>query len=84
MDTISGADVQDFVDGLEVGPWAKASTLRLLRDVLEDARDDGRIHRNPAIGVSAGRLPVRERHRYLTAAEVASAAARSAGIRAML
>ena len=37
---------------------------------MEEARDDGRIHRNPAIGVSAGRLPVRERHRYLTAAEV--------------
>ena len=70
VDTISRADVQDFVDGLEVGPWAKASTLRLLRAVLEEARDDGRIHRNPAIGVSAGRLPVRERHRYLTAAEV--------------
>ena len=70
VDTISRANVQDFVDGLAVGPWAKASTLRLLRAVLEQARDDGRIHRNPAIGVSAGRLPVRERHRYLTAAEV--------------
>ena len=43
MDTISRADVQDFVDGLEVGPWAKASTLRLLRAVLEEARDDAAV-----------------------------------------
>src|SRR4029077_16329222 len=65
VDTISGADVQGlvvgwgrarrggavqgFVDGLQVGPWAKASTLRLLRAVLEEARDDSRILRNPAI-----------------------------------
>ena len=59
--------VQEFVDGLTVGPWAKVSTLRLLRSILEVAREDGRIHRNPAHGVSAGRIPARERHRYLTA-----------------
>ena len=41
VDTISRADVQDFVDGLEVGPWAKASTLRLLRAVLEEATTAG-------------------------------------------
>jgi integrase len=34
------------------------------------AHQDGRIHRNPALGVSAGRIPEQERHRYLTAQEV--------------
>ncbi|BBX63515.1 site-specific integrase [Mycobacterium saskatchewanense] len=51
------------------------STLRLLRSILEVARNDGRIHANRAHGVSAGRIPERERHRYLTAPEVAALAA---------
>ncbi len=46
------------------------STLRLLRSILDVAHQDGRIHRNPVSGVSAGRIPERERHRYLTAPEV--------------
>jgi integrase len=75
VDEISRAHVQQFVDGLTVGPWAKVSTLRLLRSILEVARSDGRIHCNPADGVSAGRIPERERHRYLTAPEVAALAA---------
>jgi integrase len=75
VDEISRADVQQFVDGLIVGPWAKVSTLLLLRSILEVAHDDGRIHRNPACGVSAGRIPERERHRYLSAPEVAALAA---------
>jgi integrase len=66
--------VQQFVDGLTVGPWDKVATLRLLRSILEGAREDGRIHRNPAHGVSAGRIPERERHRYLAAPEVAALA----------
>jgi integrase len=66
--------VQQFVDALTVGPWAKVSTLRLLRSILDVAREDGRIHHNPAHSVSAGRIPERERHRYLTAAEVAALA----------
>jgi integrase len=70
VDEINRADVQAFVDGLEVGPWAKVSTLRLLRSILDVAHQDGRTHRNPATGVSAGRIPERERHRYLTAQEV--------------
>lgn len=70
VDEITRADVQAFVDGLTVGPWAKVSTLRLLRSILDVANQDGRIHRNPALGVSAGRIPERERHRYLTAQEV--------------
>lgn len=70
VDEITRADVQAFVDGLKVGPWAKVSTLRLLRSILDVAHQDGRIHRNPATGVSAGRIPERERHRYLTAQEV--------------
>ncbi|BBZ00082.1 hypothetical protein MFAL_35480 [Mycolicibacterium fallax] len=70
VDEITRADVQAFVDGLAVGPWAKVSTLRLLRSILDVAHQDGRIHRNPALGVSAGRIPERERHRYLTAQEV--------------
>jgi integrase len=74
VDEIRRADVQQFVDALNVGPWARVSTLRLFRSVLEVAREDGRIHRNPADGVSAGRIPVRERHRYLTAPEVAALA----------
>lgn len=53
-------DIQEFVDGLRVGPWAKVSTLRLLRSVLELAREDGRIHTNPARGSSAGRIPARD------------------------
>jgi integrase len=70
VDEITRADVQAFVDGLTVGPWAKVSTLRLLRSILDLAHQDGRIHSNPALGVSAGRIPERERHRYLTAQEV--------------
>ena len=70
VDEITRADVQAFVDGLTVGPWAKVSTLRLLRSILDIAHQDGRIHRNPALGVSGGRIPERERHRYLTAQEV--------------
>ena len=70
VDEITRADVQAFVDGLTVGPWAKVSTLRLLRSILDVAHQDGRIHRNPALGASAGRIPERERHRYLTAQEV--------------
>lgn len=71
VDEISRADVQRFMDDLKVGVRAKIQTLRLLRSILEIAREDGRIHRNPALGVSAGRIPERERHRYLTAPEVA-------------
>ncbi len=47
VDEITRADVQAFVDGLTVGPWAKVSTLRLLRSILDVAHQDGRIHRNP-------------------------------------
>lgn len=75
VDEITRAEVRAFVDSLTVGPWAKVSTLRLLRSVLDVAHQDGRIHRNPAIGVSAGRIPERERHRYLTAPEVQALAA---------
>lgn len=75
VDEINRANVQQFVDDLSVGPWAKVSTLRLLRSILEVSRNDGHIHCNPAHGVSAGRIPERERHRYLTAPEVAALAA---------
>jgi integrase len=78
VDEITRKEVQEFVDGLTVGPWAKVSTLRLLRSILDLAREDARMHRNPALGVSAGRIPARERHRYLTADE-ASALARACG-----
>lgn len=74
VDEISRRDVQVFVDTLTVGPWAKMSTLRLLRSILDMAREEGRIQSNPAQGVSAGRLPIRERHRYLTTAEVTALA----------
>ncbi|SIM62306.1 site-specific integrase [Mycobacteroides abscessus] len=70
VDEITRTDVQSFVDNLTVGPWAKVSTLRLLKSILDVAQHDGRIHRNPATSVSAGRIPERERHRYLTAQEV--------------
>lgn len=70
VDEITRADIQTFVDGLTVGPWAKVSTLRLLRSILGVAHQDGRIHVNPAAGASAGRIPERERHRYLNAQEV--------------
>lgn len=70
VDEITRADVQAFVDGLTVGPWAKVSTLRLMRSILDVAHQDGRIHRNPALGVSAGRIPERDRHRYLSAQEI--------------
>ena len=75
VDEIARKDIQQFVDTLTVGPWAKLATLRLLRSILEMAREDGRIQSNPAQGVSAGRIPARERHRYLTAAEVSALAA---------
>jgi integrase len=72
IDEIARKDIQEFVDGVTVGPWAKVSTLRLLRSVLELAREAGRIHTNPERGCSAGRIPTRDRHRYLTANEVAA------------
>ncbi len=75
LDEISRNHVQEFIDVLTVGPWAKLATLRLLRSILEMAREDGRIHVNPAQGVSTGRIPARERHRYLTATDVAALAA---------
>ena len=50
VDEITRTDVQSFVDNLTVGPWAKVSTLRLLRSILDVAHQDGRIHRNPALG----------------------------------
>ncbi|SID09756.1 prophage integrase [Mycobacteroides abscessus subsp. abscessus] len=75
VDEISRRDVQQFLDALTVGVRAKIQTLRLLSSILEVAREDGRIHRNPSLGVSAGRIPERERHRYLTTTEVATLAA---------
>lgn len=75
VDEISRKDIQQFIDSMTVGPWAKLATLRLLRSILDMAREDGRIHSNPADGVSSGRIPTRERHRYLTATEVAVLAA---------
>ncbi|GAB3012246.1 hypothetical protein MBOU_49520 [Mycobacterium bourgelatii] len=75
VDEITREDVQQFIGSLSVGPWAKVATLRLLRSILDMAREDGRIHTNPAQGVSSGRMPVRERHRYLTAGEVIALAA---------
>ncbi|ATO61452.2 site-specific integrase [Mycobacterium kansasii] len=74
VDEISRKDVQQFIGGLTVGPWAKLATLRLLRSILDMAREDGRIHINPAQAVSSGRIPARERHRYLSATEVAALA----------
>lgn len=41
-----------------------------MRSILDVAHQDGRIHRNPALGVSAGRIPERDRHRYLSAQEI--------------
>lgn len=75
VDEISRTDVQQFLDALKVGVRAKNQTLRLLRAILDLACEDGRIHRNPVLGVSAGRIPERERHRYLSAPEVATLAA---------
>lgn len=60
---------------LTVGPWAKKSTLRLLRSILAIAVEDGRIRANPAGSVSAPPIPPRDRHRYLTAGEVEALAA---------
>ena len=74
VDEISRKDVQQFIGGLTVGPWAKLATLRPLRSILDMAHEDGRIHINPAQGVSSGRIPARERHRYLSATEVAALA----------
>ena len=59
-----------WVTDLTVGPWAKKSTLRLLRSILAIAVEDGRIRANPAASVSAPPIPTREGHRYLTVDEV--------------
>ena len=75
VNEISRSSVVNWLAQLTVGPWAKVSTLRLLRCVLEVAVADGRIAVNPAAGVSAPPIPPRERHRYLTAAEVNTLAA---------
>lgn len=64
-----------WVKDLTVGPWAKKSTLRLLRSILAIAVEDGRIRANPAASVSAPPIPPRDRHRYLTAGEVEALAA---------
>lgn len=64
-----------WVKDLTVGPWAKKSTLRLLRSILAIAVEDGRIRANPAASVSAPPIPPRDLHRYLTAWEVEALAA---------
>ena len=64
-----------WVNDLAVGPWAKKSTLRLLRSILAIAVEDGRIRANPAGSVSAPPIPPRDRHRYLTAGQVEALAA---------
>src|ERR1700739_498239 len=46
VDEISRKDVQQFIDTLTVGPWAKLATLRLLPSIFDMAREDGRIHTN--------------------------------------
>lgn len=75
LDEITRESIAAWVAGMTVGPWAKVSTLRLLRAVLELAVADGRIAVNPAAAVSAPPIPPRERHRYLKAAEVNALAA---------
>ncbi len=75
VNEISRSSIATWLSQLTVGPWAKVSALRLLRCVLEVAVADGRIAINPAAGVSAPPIPPRERHRYLTAAEVNALAA---------
>ncbi len=52
--------------------WAKASTLCLLKAILEPAVTDGRI--TATAGLLAPPIPHRERHPYLTAAEVTALA----------
>ncbi len=75
LDEITPESIAEWLKGLTVGPWAKVATLRLLKSVLDIAVEDGRIPVNPATGVSAPPIPARDRHRYLTAAEVAALAA---------
>lgn len=67
--------IAEWVNALDVGPWAKKSTLRLLRSILAIAVEDGRIRANPAASVSAPPIPPRDRHRYLTALQVEALAA---------
>ncbi len=74
IDEITREAIAEWLCDLPVGPWAKVSTLRLLRSILELAVADGRISVNPAAGLSAPPIPQRERHRYLTAREVAALA----------
>lgn len=68
VDEISRKDIQQFIDSMTVGPWAKLATLRLLRSILDMAREDGRIHSNPADGVIRADThprtpPLSDRHR---------------------
>lgn len=67
---ISRDAIATWVTDMKVGPWAKKSTLRLLRSILAIAVEDGRIRANPASSVSAPPIPPRDLHRYLTAWEV--------------
>lgn len=70
VDEIRRDAIAAWVNSLDVGPWAKQSTLRLLRSILAIAVEDGRIRTNPAASVSAPPIPPRDRHRYLTAGQV--------------
>jgi len=70
VDEIKRDAIASWLAELTVGPWAKASTLRLLRSILAVAVEDGRIVTNPAVALSAPPIPPRERHRYLTVGEV--------------
>ena len=74
LEEFTRESIAAWVAGLEAGPWAKVSTLRLLRSILELAVADGRIPVNPAALLSAPPIPPRERNRYLTAAQVSSLA----------
>ena len=75
VNEISRSCIATWLAELTVGPWAKVSTLRLLRSVLQMAVTDGRIPANPAADISAPPIPPRERHRYLTTSEVSALAA---------
>ncbi|MDF0529786.1 site-specific integrase [Tsukamurella sp. 8F] len=72
---ITTSDVDRWAASLSVGAVSAGQSLNLLRRLLDQAVEDGRIRKNPARGVRAPRARQPERHQYLTIAQVNALAA---------
>jgi len=57
LESLSPLEVQSWVTQMQVGPYQARNALRVLRQLLEVAVDNGYIQANPARGVKLPRMP---------------------------